>query len=109
MQAVELNRSDMSHKLVCGLDLFFNQLHLIFKFFYVASVTLTEENYSGVRGAIQLVQNVESDHVMIVGALTGLSPGIHGIHVQPGRTCLDAVSFDHSVCKIRSFKLVLLI
>ena len=28
MQAVELNRSDMSHKLVCGLDLFFNQLHL---------------------------------------------------------------------------------
>ena len=59
--------------------------------FIVASVTLMEENYSGVRGEIQLVQHSDSNHVMITGAIKGLSPGIHGIYVQIGNTCFDTV------------------
>ena len=53
-----------------------------------------EENYSGVRGEIQLVQNLESNHVMIIGAIKGLSPGIHGIQVRAESKCFDAVSLD---------------
>ena len=55
-----------------------------------------EENYSGVRGQIQFVQHSDSDHVMITGAIKGLSPGIHGIYVQMGSTCFNTVSIDLS-------------
>ena len=54
-------------------------------------MTLTEENYSGVRGQIQLVQDSKSNHVMINGAIKGLSPGFHGIYVHMGITCFDRV------------------
>ena len=50
-----------------------------------------EENYSGVRGEIQFVQHLDSDHVMVTGAIKGLSPGIHGIYVQMDNTCLGTV------------------
>jgi Cu/Zn superoxide dismutase len=52
-----------------------------------------EENYSGVKGEIQLVQDSESNHVMITGAIKGLSPGFHGIYVHIGTTCFDRVSY----------------
>ena len=67
----------------------FNIRHFIH--FYAATVTLTEENYSGVRGEIQFVQHSDSDHVMITGAIKGLSPGIHGIYVKMDNTCFDTV------------------
>ena len=58
-----------------------------------------EENYSGVRGQIQFVQQSDSDHVMITGAIKGLSPGIHGIYVQMDNTCFNTVNTDLStVC-----------
>ena len=51
-----------------------------------------EVNQSGVGGEIQLVQNLESNHVMITGTVRGLAPGIHGIHLQHGNNCVDNVS-----------------
>ena len=70
----------------------FNESHLIH--FDIATVTLTEENYSGVRGEIQFVQHSDSDHVMITGAIKGLSPGIHGIYVKMDNTCFDTVNIN---------------
>ena len=57
-----------------------------------ATVQLMEVNQSGVGGEIQLVQNLESNHVMITGTVRGLAPGIHGIHLQHGNNCVDNVS-----------------
>ena len=58
----------------------------------IASVTLNEENYSGARGKLQIVQHIEWNYVMITGTVKGLSPGIYGIRVVPGNTCLEVVS-----------------
>ena len=70
-----------------------------------------EENYSGVRGEIQLVQDSESNHVMITGAIKGLSPGFHGIYVHTGTTCFDRVSHGMLILFSRKFsnkKLILM-
>ena len=75
------------------LDVFFLEDRLLTSLLFpTASVTLMEENYSGVKGEIQLVQDSESNHVMITGAIKGLSPGFHGIYVHIGTTCFDRVS-----------------
>ena len=58
----------------------------------IASVKLNEENYSGARGKLQIVQHIEWNYVMITGTVKGLSPGIYGIKVVPGDTCLEDVS-----------------
>ena len=77
------------------MNIIHQELHFndISTFVFIASVTLREENYSGVRGEIQLVQKSDSDHVMIMGAITGLSPGIHGIYVHTDKKCSNAVSY----------------
>ena len=59
----------------------------------IASVTLNEENYSGARGKLQIVQHIQWNYVMITGTVKGLSPGIYGIRVVPGNTCLKDVSY----------------
>ena len=58
----------------------------------IASVTLNEENYSGARGKLQIVQHIEWNYVMITGTVKGLSPGIYEIKLVPGNTCLEDVS-----------------
>ena len=58
----------------------------------IASVTLNEENYSGARGQLQIVQHIEWNYVMITGTVKGLSPGIYEIKVVPGNNCLEDVS-----------------
>ena len=61
-------------------------------FLHIASVTLNEENYSGAKGKLQIVEHIEWNYVMITGTVKGLSPGIYGIRVVPGNTCLEDVS-----------------
>ena len=58
----------------------------------IASVTLNEENHSGARGILQIVQHIEWNYVMITGTVKGLSPDIYGITVLPGNACLKDVS-----------------
>ena len=65
---------------------------LLVLFLHIASVTLNEENYSGAKGKLQIVQHIEWNYVMITGTVKGLSPGIYGIRVLPGNTCLKDVS-----------------
>ena len=63
-----------------------------------------EENYSGVRGEIQFVQHFDSDHVMVTGAIKGLSPGIHGIYVQMDNTCFETVIINSlAICFFFNF------
>ena len=47
-------------------------------------MTLKEARGSGVVGELQLVQNLDSNHVMIMGQIKGLAAGIHGLYIQNG-------------------------
>ena len=52
--------------------------------FLLGTVALKEARESGVVGELQLMQNLDSKHVMIMGQIKGLTAGIHGLYLQHG-------------------------